>query len=434
MDVRGATLWMLVFLVSGMENGPLGARADEGDGEVHIATDQDVQLSEAQETLRAQPPARKPGATPPAPSRAPPAPRDLPSDFTSLQEPPGRSLRRTDRRLGFRLASVPHMFGDSIGPDAQIQESEGGFEVVTDVPLFAASRTKLSDNNSPAAMERAYFTYQHFHNILQFDLDPSFGSRPVDRSLDRFVFGWEHLVLDGFTSLDLRLPLYSSMSFAGAPFGVDNGRLGNLMVAAKHMLLVTDASVLSAGLGVDFPTGGDSSLNFNSTEFTFVNRAFHFLPFVAFQTLPNDRCFLNGFLQMDAAAGGIPVQMTDPFFGSVTETGSFTEQNLLHVDLSGGYWLIQDSPGPFTGLAVLTELHYTTTLQDSDVINASSLFGLSATMLNQEGRQDVLNMTLGLHTVVLDDTAIRVGVVLPLRTADDRFFDSEFMVQVNRLF
>jgi hypothetical protein len=326
------------------------------------------------------------------------------------------------------------MFGDSVGPDAQFQGSEGGFEVFTDVPLFASSRSKLSDNNSPAAMERAYFTYQHFHNSLQFDSDPSFGSTPVDRSLDRFVIGWEHLVFDGYTSVDIRLPFYSSMGLAGAPFGVDNGRLGNLLIAVKHMLLVTDASVLSAGLGVDFPTGGDSSLNLNGTEFTFVNRAFHFLPFIGFQTLPGERCFLNGFLQLDAAAGGIPVQMTDPFFGVVTETGSFTEQNLFHADLSAGCWLTQDTLGPLTGLAALAELHYTTTLQDSDVINASTLFGLSATMLNQEGRQDVLNATLGLHAVVRDDTAIRVGVVLPLRTGDDRFFDAELMVQVNQLF
>jgi hypothetical protein len=45
-----------------------------------------------------------------------------------------------------------------------------------------------------------------------------------------------------------------------------------------------------------------------------------------------------------------------------------------------------------------------------------------------------LNLTVGLHTEILNRTICRVGGVLPLRTGDDRAFDAEVQIQLERRF
>jgi hypothetical protein len=47
-------------------------------------------------------------------------------------------------------------------------------------------------------------------------------------------------------------------------------------------------------------------------------------------------------------------------------------------------------------------------------------------------RRDILNGTVGLHTVLQNGTSIRVGGVFPLRQSDDnRLFDAEVQAAVN---
>ena len=49
--------------------------------------------------------------------------------------------------------------------------------------------------------------------------------------------------------------------------------------------------------------------------------------------------------------------------------GKLTDQNLGFFDLGAGYWLYRDPDAPrLTGIAAITELHYTTSLQDADRI------------------------------------------------------------------
>jgi hypothetical protein len=117
--------------------------------------------------------------------------------------------------------------------------------------------------------------------------------------------------------------------------------------------------------------------------------------------------------------------------------GPFTEQNLLHVDLSAGRWLYRDDYARYgTGLAALFELHYTTTIQDADAVPFVTPGSIAAggTITNAFNRIDVLNLTAGLHFQLTDLSNLRVAAVVPLRTDPDRQFDSEIQVSFNRYF
>src|SRR5262249_17332986 len=114
--------------------------------------------------------------------------------------------------------------------------------------------------------------------------------------------------------------------------------------------------------------------------------------------------------------------------------GTLTDQNLGFLDLAAGYWLYRDPNAPrVTGLAAVTELHYTTTLQDIDRINGTVNGGAFA--LNSTGnRFDVLNGTIGVQALMFDASSLRVAGVFPLAKDDRRLFDSELQVQFNRRF
>ena len=85
-----------------------------------------------------------------------------------------------------------------------------------------------------------------------------------------------------------------------------------------------------------------------------------------------------------------------------------------------------------TGLASILELHYTTALQDADVLSATT-GGTSFRFGNLRNRFDVVNLTVGLHAEMARRTTFRVAGVFPLNTVD-RPFDSEVQVSVNRRF
>ena len=116
------------------------------------------------------------------------------------------------------------------------------------------------------------------------------------------------------------------------------------------------------------------------------------------------------------------------------------EQNLLHLDLGGGYWLRRNpGGGGLTGLAAILELHYVSSLQDADQVELMAVGpgGVAAcNLFSLANRFDQLNLTVGLHGELWDRTTCRVGGVFPLKTRrsplenGDRNFDAEVMVQV----
>ena len=96
--------------------------------------------------------------------------------------------------------------------------------------------------------------------------------------------------------------------------------------------------------------------------------------------------------------------------------------------------MYRDPDAPrLTGAAVITELHYTTTLQDIDRID-SVVNGIPVSLNTTGNRFDVLNGTIGVQFLMFDASSLRVAGVFPLGNENRRLFDSEVQVQFNRRF
>lgn len=388
-----------------------------------------------QEPVPAEPP------TPQADDQTPEAPESEEQAPEPAEPPPAqpRLALRFDR-----LARAPNMFGDFISVSPQMSmdpftnfnrtgtanfSSPGG-------PLRGGARNaKISENNKAMPQDRVFFAYNHFHNALEANLRHADPTRPPnnrDFAVDRFLFGLEKTFYDGRFSVAVHMP------FVGDDFGaatdiasVGGGRVGNLAFIAKALLYRSNRTAVAAGLGIDTPTGSDADGRLNDVTFSVENEAVHLAPFVGLLQTPTDNLFYQAFLQVDVPANGNPVTFSTPTDRGTF--GEFDEQTLLFADASVGYWLYRDSTAHIlSGLAPILELHYTTTLEDSDVVQgAAGPLNSMFVVRNTAGRLDALNLTLGLHGRISEDVTVRAGGVFPLRDDDDRLFDAEFQTSVN---
>jgi hypothetical protein len=201
------------------------------------------------------------------------------------------------------------------------------------------------------------------------------------------------------------------------------------------------ATAVGAGMAIETPTGSDTLLRLDTTTLQFRNQATHLLPYIGFVWSPGDPrwgwgngLFLSGFAQIDINASSNPVNVLDQNRQPVSSLGSLTDQNLGFLDIAAGYWLLRDPYAPrLTGVAVVSELHYTTTLQDADRI-MGLVNGNPIDLNGQNKRFDVLNGTIGMQFLMFDASSLRVAGVFPLGGEDRRLFDSELQVQFNRRF
>lgn len=371
----------------------------------------------------------KPPVTPPSKEKQPPVgPPTVPPP--ERPTPPAREpAPRLDlssmlamRGPIFRLASVPNMFGDFGGWSELVMRDVSGEGVVNIPPPGGVRRLKISENDKALPMDRVLFTYNHFHNALDAAVDgPGQQSFPIDQ----YTVGLEKTFRDGLWSVELRMPFSTTPQVLGENLMVGNGEVGNLVVTVKRLLYLSRTTAVGIGLPIDTPTGEDITGEGQSGTFALSNDAVHLAPFIGFLTAPNDRVFWQGFLQVDVAANGNRVVFDD------TDLGKLNEQTLLFVDLSWGFWLYRNPRGSLiTGLAPVVEYHYTTTLQDGEVLgDHQQLFQIGNTL----NRMDVSNVTVGLHTE-LGKTTVRVGGVFPISENPDRLYDAEVQVSVNRRF
>ena len=398
----------------------------------------------------AQPPTAQPPTTPPPtgnqpPSTVQPPTRTNPSD-RSIPPRPRLDLRRPtlgrssrvntlgEYRSGYladRLARAPNMFGDFFmsGGQAFIFGQTGPTnirDVMFDMPTAGGSRRiKISDNNHALPTDRVFFMYNHFHNALNTTVGPA---PPGNKSVDRYTIGLEKTFWDGDASAEVRMPFTGTYHVGGPALPtVEGGNVGNLALILKFALLRWDDAVLSAGMGIDMPTGSDLTVDLRPRGLLLENESTHLLPYVGASMTPTERSFCHIFAQLDLATSGNSLTFFDPV-GAPTPLGVLNEQNLLYFDVGGGFWLYQNPDARFcTGLAVVSELHLTSTIQDADKLNVPGVgvFG------NQNNRQDSSNATIGVHLQMGPRSTFHVGGVLPLRTGADQGFDSEIQAAFN---
>ncbi len=378
----------------------------------------------AQPDTAAQQPTPAPGTEPQQQGQQPagdislsPSPSALAGSFGASRAPASTS---------------PGMIGDFFGGGYSYLSFGGDSSLVS---TSGADRNfKIAENSSPIPTDRAFFNYNHFSNALEtFDGE--------ELPLDRFTFGLEKTFWDENWSLELRIPFARGLDSdevigAGDIAGTE---FGNVAMAVKAVLLRHRTGTLAAGLGIVFPTGSDSEVFFDNGggDLTSLarleNEAVHFQPFLGYLWTPNKRLFAQFVSQVDFDANGNRSVIREV-------EGRLQDQTLLFLDTNIGYWVYQNPRAGFLkGVAPVIELHYSSTLQSPDVAPAGADGGTPeeyeiATITNPALRQDILNLTGGIHFQLLESTRLTVAGGVPLRTGTDRQFDAEFAAQLTHYY
>lgn len=419
----------------GWQSPSAGVTRDLGQNTALISDEDEFVLQDktpAKPNEATKPPARPqtPPATPtrPAPRPAvPPTPAPPQPQFNPFVNP------QPNQPYLARLSRAPDMFGDSFIPlNATITigtPTAGQPKGVLDLPLAGGSRRFKNEHARALPTDRVFGTYHHFHNALEANaLTPGF--RSTDANVDRFTLGFEKTFAEGNASVELRLPMSVPVSLSSPDALYRTDTVGDLVVTLKGLLYSDESQAFALGLAINTPTGNDLNVSLpnsgaGGTNLTLDNNALHLIPFLAYQAAPTDDFFFNGFLQFDSPTNSNSAQVRN---NAAVDNLKITDQTLMYVDTSFGYWLFRDPEAEFlTGLAGLLELHYTTALTSADVAadrNNVVTFGSNA------GSLDAINMTFALHTEIARNTIIRAGYVTPLRDGNHRFFDSEFTIAV----
>lgn len=300
-------------------------------------------------------------------------------------------------------SSLPNMVGD-FSPLPQGLMAPAGFDFDAVVGISGgASRTLASRNNNILPLTRAYFDYS-FSDSARFDAAADARTGDIHQA----IFGFERAFFDDLLSVEIRLPIvngYDETQNAVVDRPAREGTsIGNMYLGTKALLYQDDQNVLTAGVGFTLPTGISTEYLSGNTPVASIDNGTGFIqPFVAYAHTCGP-AFLQTWAQLDFAIGG-----NDLFLGN-TFRGAYQEQNLLHLDVQSGYWLYQDSREDsfVTRFALLFELHYTSTLNDTDRINIVQDYE------NPFNRMDILNATVGSQINLGRQATCRLGVALPL--------------------
>jgi hypothetical protein len=223
---------------------------------------------------------------------------------------------------------------------------------------------------------------------------------------------------------------------------------------------------------ITFPANSPIQMRRSAQQFAFDQRTrtFHIensvwgvSPFLAGVMLRTDRTFINGFFQVEVPVNSADWQFRerdidlevqadttslpgDELQFENAASGTIDDQILMQIDVGGGYWLYRNPcKRSLSGLAAILELHYTTTLDDADIVTVPETPIRTGTQANPIGpldpprlgnianRLDILNVTVGTQMLFGENIAVAVGYVAPLRDDFDRTFDGELNVQLNLL-
>jgi hypothetical protein len=184
---------------------------------------------------------------------------------------------------------------------------------------------------------------------------------------------------------------------------------------------------------------------------TIRNQTYNITPFIGYVKTPTSRIFHQGFLQVD-----VPLNQSSTLIdldyaidaGAVTfdpprsiTTDRVQPQTILRADLGAGYWFINDPGAPYLNqLGIMAEVHYTTTVNNSELFAPSQVLPgvgqytpAALSFCNNANRVDNLNFVAAIP-LRLGQTTITNAFITPLSTGDNRLFDFEYSLFVNRSF
>lgn len=415
------------------------------------------------------------------PSTANPNPQVGPNAVAQNQ--PNLAFRAPANNRNFSTARVPNMIGDLTGGGGASIVTTGFVSQSVTPPSLNHGRLNVAENNSPVVGDRVFLTYRHFENAS--DLDylnglPNGGS--ASQSIDRYLFGFEKQLTDS-SSLEFRLPfnsqLDSNLQFAqlstnqtSVPFGATDFELGNINFIFKQALIDRNDFYLSGGLGLNVPTAPDVSVRTRITDQAFPffdfsrnpptflgaddldygsqtvvkNETVNLTPYLSFAYRPGQRTFLQGFLQYDVPLNNSEVRH-DQFFlaangpaAAQSFRGRLDQQTLMRANVGAGRWLrYRNNSRYFHSIAAMFEVHYTTALDNADVVGPFRLATTapqtftSTSVGNVANRFDIVNLTAGVPMIV-GRTTVTNAFTVPVRGDLNRGFDFEYSLLIDRRF
>jgi hypothetical protein len=429
----------------------------------------------------------------------------------------------------FAAISAPNMLGHllygSLSTNFRYNRAAGPINVA-DNGSTSVVNPAVADDNSPLPQDRVGFRFNYFDNAQHVTgFGPAVPTAPGVQTafaqvrnfnVEEYTFNFEKTFFSGMASVELRLPFSTGLSqnlhlSAGTvtgptatdgsfpvtatpdqSLGSDGTSFGNLTLIFKGLTYSSKALSLGGGLALGIPTGDNFStdiIDYSGGAVTGTalvqrdrnihidNETWSLSPFVTALWTPNDRFFMQGFLEFDfplnestinytetALRGGqfiIPVSAFPIRQGNlvanliyptqdlpISTKTSISEQSLMQLDWGTGYWLLKDPSRTWlTGFAPTFELHYTSTLTNASVVQlpADTLFQIDPTtgkfaqeqpprVGNLNNRVDIFDLTFGATFLFTDRAMLATGFSFPLKGSTDRTFDWEFLLQLNYYF
>lgn len=334
--------------------------------------------------------------------------------------------------VGFRDATIGDFFGSTsriAGPSYYETDPAQGFNI----PIAGGDRRfKLTENVSPVPIDRWFVNYNHFSLPVR---NVSF----VGQNVDRVMLGLEKTFLEGSSSLEVRLPIVGGLDATQDVSGTGNQtdvQFGNMALTLKSILWQRgNDSLISAGLSLNLPTGQDASVidsSLGSTILRIDNQAVHLLPFVAYYHRHSSQTWSTFIVQLDFDLNGNTFLAEESGGMDYIPVSRYQEQNFLYLDYSAGHWFYEDpcQQGFLRRAAVIGELHYSTTINDTDFATAGPSNGDVVT--NPFNRIDVLNATAGLRFQLGNDYLLTAAAVAPLKSGENQLFDSEIAILLSK--
>lgn len=289
----------------------------------------------------------------------------------------------------------------------------------------AIGKVKLAENNSARPQDRLFFDYQFFSSVPLL-------TNGVD--VTRFTPGFEKTFigpLGNLASFEVRVPMALTLNseiLADAANDLDSAEFGNVSLAAKFLFYEAPQLQMAFGMGITLPTAEDVSLSLNDGTklIELDNEAVHVTPYVAALFTPSYNLFGHAFAQLDYDLNGSAVSM-NPDGSGLRHVGQLTDQTVLFLDGSLGYWLYRNDGAFFSGVAGMAELHYNKTLEHANTVASGNLV-----IGDRNANLDLINSTLGAH-VRLGQTIVTNGFSFPLNKTE-AVFDWEYRMFVNRYY
>jgi hypothetical protein len=287
---------------------------------------------------------------------------------------------------------------------------------LADASSGGVGRMKIAEGGTILPQDRFFFRYSYLDNVRYSN---------AGQNLNRYVPGFEKSFGEGMVSVEVRAPFaantVTSSTLNGDMFssGSDT-RFGNLTVYLKSLLLDTEKFALSGGLGVVTPTASDTRVSYaNGTPLLSIqNDSVRLQPFLGGLYTPNDRLFVQSFLQWDGAASGNQVAINSTGTG-LTSAGRITDPSNLFLDIGAGYWLYRsDETRGLTGIIPMVELHQNSALQPGDVVTAGPF-----QVGNFNGTTSLTNIVAGTTFEFAKRSNLTASYVGPIGGGSDRQFD-----------